>query len=358
MSASENAPMLAGLLRRTLCPTPMQTLLLKACLDGDLEAWERWSRAVGDPKSELGNDTTGIKRLVPLLYTSLRNSGAPLGAEFLSYLRAAYMREDLRSRTFRRVCAEALGVLAEAEIPFVVLKGVSLAESAYPAWALRHCHDVDLLVGRGALSGAVGVLREFRVYSGDKNNTTLVHPTHLPVSFHVRLFEDYENPAGVYEEALETSITGVNVRVLAPHHELLHLCVHAASNPSRRMLLWVADAIHLLRQAPSLDWKTLVDAAQGMALPTYVMLSYLREEIGADVPAFVSEALARPANCNRGKALRGAATTAGYRGLIREAKGGREKIWAVGWCTGQIPAFCGRRMKRSGESAREKKEGE
>ncbi|RYX83092.1 hypothetical protein EON83_16200 [bacterium] len=339
-------PLLTGLLQRTICPTPLQTQFLRACLHGDLEAWDRWSRAVGDPKRELGNDGIGIKRLVPLLYTSLRDAGAPLDAEFLSYLRAAYVREDLRSRTFRRVCGEALGALSEAQIPFIVLKGVSLAESAYPVWALRHCHDVDLLVEQEVLETGPAVLGEFRAYSRDKDNVMVVHPTNMPVVFHARLFEHYDDPSECFGESGEREITGVRVRVLAPHNELLHLCVHAASGRSRLMLLWVADAMFLLRDSPSLDWKAFVGAARQTALPVYVLLRYLRDEMGAEVPAFVFEALEKQAENSRfrGQALRGVVSTIGYRGVIREAKGRRERLCVYGWAARQLPGIWRRRL--------------
>ncbi len=336
MNASDAEPALAGLLRRTLCPTPLQTLFLRACLRGDLDAWKQWSDVVGDPKHELGNDSIGIKRLVPLLYTALRDSGAELDSEFLSYLRAAYVREDLRSRTFRRVCGEALNALGEANISFIVLPGVSLAESAYPTWALRHCHDVDLWIESDFLASPIAALNEFRIFTRDKNNVTMVHPTNLPVALHTRLFEHYENPPGIHRDAEQTSITGVQARVLSPHHCLLHICVHAASGPSHRMLLWVADAMHLLRQNPGLNWKALLESASQTALPAYVMLRYLRENMEADIPLSVLEELGKRAHHHKGAALKGVAATIGKRGVMRSAENGSERIWVWRWGASQI----------------------
>jgi hypothetical protein len=79
--------------------------------------------------------------------------------------------------------------------------------------------------------------------------------------------------------------------MLAPADHLLHLCVHGSRRARRPQIVWVADALLLLR-AGGIDWTRLVGQAaeRRFALRAGTMLAYLCAAFAAPVPA---DALAR-----------------------------------------------------------------
>src|SRR4051794_16377582 len=102
-------PALFNVMRLAL-PTPTETQLLRACLShGDMcrQALMQWTEAVRDPKQYFIDDTKGIKRILPLLYESLRDNQVEADKAFLPYLKTAYVHEDMRAATFQRICKTA-----------------------------------------------------------------------------------------------------------------------------------------------------------------------------------------------------------------------------------------------------------
>ena len=143
-------------------PTPEQTWLLRACLlDGEAEreAWHIWHALAGDAKAAMVEDRWSVKRLLPALYVALRRSGAEVDATLLSYLKLAYVREQMRATTYRRICGELVAVLAAAGVPAVLLRGGALVATVYDDPAVRHCHDVAFLVQPADLARADAALR-------------------------------------------------------------------------------------------------------------------------------------------------------------------------------------------------------
>src|SRR5437667_12652827 len=97
-----------------ILPSHEDTQLLRAALldeEASREAWRAWQRLVGDVKAAMSDDRRPVKRLLPLLFASLRRSGAEIDAALLPYLRLAYMREQMRSATYLRICADVLETL-------------------------------------------------------------------------------------------------------------------------------------------------------------------------------------------------------------------------------------------------------
>jgi len=291
-------------------PDEEQTLLLRACLQPDRsgrEAWEAWKARVGDYRGFLVKERQGVKRLLPLLHHNLLKSEAAVEQSFSSTLETACMREEIQSETFLRVCGEVLTVLRGADIDFIVLKGTALAETVYKSLVLRPCRDVDIFVNPKDQVGAAQTLKEtpFGLSAGPANgsgsNSVAVElNSGLSVKFHVALFSApyYEPPMqDLWERTKVREIAGTNVRVFEPADMLLHVCGHAAGSSSRDTLRWVCDARILLENTPNFPWDRFVDTAlRGrLALPLWIMLGYLAEELAAPVPGEVLKALASEA---------------------------------------------------------------
>jgi len=305
-------------------PVPAQTWLLRACLlDGEpgREAWRAWHALAGDAKAAMVEDRWSVKRLLPALYVALRRNGVDVDATLLSYLKLAYVREQMRANTYRRICAEVVAVLDAAEVPAVLLRGGALAATVYDDPAVRHCHDIAFLVqpddiARAAAAlGAAGLTPLAHAPSEVAPYAALRHETSLPVELHGRLFSVamYDLPwSEVWPRTREVPVGGVATKVLSPADSLLHVCGHAFYSASRESLRWVMDAWHILRREGAVDWDLLcANAGRGrLTLPVLVTLRYLADSLGADVPGEVlgrlDAAAARAPDVERDVALRAA----------------------------------------------------
>jgi hypothetical protein len=350
VSELRGGPPLSGVLS-VLLPTEAQTLLLRACLQGGEEgrrAWSLWLARPGDPRRRLTQPGRGSKAILSLLYNSIRDDGRLGDRALLTLLRTAYAREELRSRRVVQLFRESLSALAAAGVEVIVLKGTALAGTLYGDWALRHCHDIDLLVRRGDLLRAVRALSAVGsepahgAVDPTAHEVGLSRPDGMPVRLHSRPFRLLQCNLAIEEmwaRSEPRTLAGVAVRVLSPADGLLHVCGTAAYWPSRALLLWVCDAWQIIRGMSPRDWDLLLETAPSchLSLPLYVMLHYLRGELGAAIPSTALEALAVQAGADpagREGALYGAqATPEGELvALLRRARGGERELlfqWVV-----------------------------
>ncbi len=288
----------------TLLPTAGQTRLLRACLqEGDTGRVARraWRAAVRDPLRELAGSGRGGRVLLPLLYWALRHDSEEMDKALLTVVRTAFAREEIRSTAVLRICQLALGCLAAESIPVILARGVALAATAYDAPALRHCHDVDVLVSRDDMPRAVEALvrnGEFQVRraAGTTSGASVVHPSGLPIVLHDRPYRferSNQHLESLWPRAVVTTVGETQAHLLAPEDGLLHVLGHAAFASSRASLLWVCDAWQILRRHPDLDWDLLNSQAidRHLALPLAILLRYLADELGAAVPAATIERL-------------------------------------------------------------------
>jgi hypothetical protein len=298
----DHKPALFNAMRLAL-PTPTETLLLRACLtNGDTccQAWMQWVEAVRDLKQYFIDDTKGIKRILPLLYESLRNNQVEVDKEFLPYLKTAYVREGMRAATFQRICKTALTALKDANISFVILKGVSLTETVYKCWAHRHSHDIDLWVDETQMQATaealesvqftpVQVRHPYPTYTFAGQDSTLIHSSGLPLTLHTSLLRQsyYPLPTDRIKARTQAAkITGVEAQILSHADSLLHVIGHAAMEYSREMLCWVYDAYHVIQHMAEADWQTFLQTVEQsqLALPVYVLLNFLAVELNAPIP--------------------------------------------------------------------------
>ena len=148
---------------RVVLPTGEQTWLMRACLhDGAVgrQAWHSWHGLVGNPKAVLETDSTGLKGLLPLLHEGIRRNGCGVDKPLRDYLGIARLREELRDELIREICAAVLSALADADVHFIVLRGIALSETVYQHPSLRHCHGIDILVMQHDMGKAARAMAE------------------------------------------------------------------------------------------------------------------------------------------------------------------------------------------------------
>jgi len=306
-----------------LLPQACDTVLLRAALAPGSEGrdnWVRWRESVHDVRSALAERRPLLTHLLPLLHSNTRRNGAEVDEEFRLAMAAATLQEERRTESVFEILADALEILRAAGIDATALKGTALAASVYPTRALRHCHDIDLLVSSDRLPHAEEALIQSGRYRSSEegppgSDRRVVHQSGLPVALHgqmLRFFSDRRAEDAVLARRQTLRSGDRTFQILSSGDALWHLCGHAASWGNRGTLQWVADAWHLIERLDPADWSAFrADVCEmEQALPAYVCLRYLSRTLGASVPEaelrFLRGAARRAGRRARERALAGA----------------------------------------------------
>ena len=308
-------------------PDGKETNLLRACLwtgQPGRAAWDAFERDAGDLPELFRADHGSRKRLGPLLAAALRRNAVPADPALLTVLRTAQLREELRAELCSDICGEVLAALGTLEIRFLVLKGAAFGTTLYDAPALRHSHDIDLLVPAEDLDRAAAAL----VSQGfaQTGPGRLEHRRALPVNLHTRLLPP-DDSAFSFEEVWSRSLPARfgdrSARILGPGDALLHVLGVAARSPARRSLQWACDAWLLISRMDDGNWEVFRDGVttSRLALWCWPMLEYLAGDLGAPVPLPVRSALLERAAgadaLDRDLALHAARADSGTSGLAQ-----------------------------------------
>jgi len=320
-----------------LLPDARDTELLCAALapgPAGRDSWVRWREGVRDVRSALAERGPLLTHLLPLLRANTRRNGAEVDEEFRLAMAAATLQEERRTKSVFEILSDALEILKAAGIDVTVLKGTALAASVYPSKALRHCHDIDLLVPLNRLDYAEEALvQSGRYRSSEKDLSDLdrrvVHRSGLPLQLHGRLLRftsDEKAEEAVLARRQAQRGCGQAFPILSPGDALWHVCGHAASSGNRGTLQWVADAWHLIERFAPADWNAFRTGVCEMdqALPAYVCLRYLSRTSSAKVPdselRFVRSEARRVGRRARERALAG---------TLHGGRTGLHDLWAV-----------------------------
>ena len=277
-------------------------LLLGALLRADpakaRNDWYQWLDAVRDPVTHLRSDTSGLRRLSPLLLNAAKRNGLPIEGAFLTTLRSAYFREELRTRALRGILTPLLAALHAEKSRVILVNGVALAHSVYPDPVLRHCHDIDLYCSAFETEDVASLLIRlgYREAAVGAAHMSFTHASGLLVELHHRLLGLNDTGgtfAAVYARSRRLEIDGNPVHILAPENALIQICARglAAGVAARPGL--VCDAWMLLNHGPRPDWRLVLKAARGNSLPEDLenVMTFLSDELGANVPRWAIDAI-------------------------------------------------------------------
>jgi hypothetical protein len=280
----------------------------------------------------LRQETDGVKGLLPLLFHSLQQKQVLIARRFQTYLRTAYARDEIRSRSYSSICRKLTAGFAGAGIPAIVLKGAALAETAYQHPTLQHAHYLEMLIKHSDLDRAAEVLPSLGFVqprdsvSSGWPEVEWVHESRLPLILHWDLFRVpfYRVAlAEIWSRSRIQAVSGTSTRVLSPADNLTHICASRFDVGHEDSLRWVCDAWFLIHRYPNLDWEVFLNHANGgpLALPLFMTVSYLAEQLNAPIPADV---------LNRLGAAASKSETIGSElalfGALRNARGGLMKV--------------------------------
>lgn len=214
---------------------------------------------------------------------------------------------NLRLFAELRIISEAF---ARRRIPFMVLKGMVLAHSAYADASLRPMQDIDLLVASDHRQIAQQLLSEMgyecpeRLSAANPSLRPLLHEeseivfgmqkrgTRVLVEVHTQL--EIAEPlfpvsiSDVWGRSVSTCLHGLQVHTLGERDFLFHLCLHLSRNHAYNIgLLPLVDILKWTGLHHDCDWNLVASesAAKGYGPYMRLTLELTRDLLGAPITA-------------------------------------------------------------------------
>ena len=249
-------------------------------------------------------------QVYPQLYRNLLERGFPGVPEAVQEeLKGLYLTNALRNQLLAEELARVLGLLGEAGIRVVPLKGVALAQSLYGNLAARVCVDLDLLVPPANVEQTIALLLAsgYRAEPDDPylSKLTLRHGRHFSmgregrgISFLLELHWILVQHSSMNPEAVRDLWAEVRPQIflqasafsLSPEWEFLYLSIHAVDH-EWRSLKWLID-IHEIVSASPMDWQKVSKKAEQfeLNLPIRQTLAVSSVLLGTPLPSCYSPA--------------------------------------------------------------------
>ena len=240
--------------------------LLRACVALPVEADEAWRRCVDRLilKSQRASSDEPVfpptvRALLPLLVDRRTPSETPLPAGLASRLRAARTIELHRNEALRAIAATVLGHPDVARGRPLLLGGVALADGVWPEPRLRHTSRLDVLLPSARAARQAGMaLAEAGLVGAPRRGDwvgaamRLRHPSGMAVILHGGVYSalvfrlSYDR---LMAQAVAGVVNGVEVLRCGPSACFTLTTIAALRHSAGASLLWLADAVFLLRRA-------------------------------------------------------------------------------------------------------------
>lgn len=234
----------------------------------------------------------------------------------LSHLYYGNLRRNLAiaaalKEVFQRFAADA--------VPFIVLKGIALAECFYPGLATRGMTDADVLVHKAdvrrandslaalgyaaadslieeALQNPPGYLASLDYRKSDASLPNIhLHWHTVNTSVPAYMFSENIDMERMWAKAIPVRLAGAEARMLCPQHQIVYLCEHGLRiNHSFDRLILIYDIFYAIRSTRwPVDWDAAVREARlfGIERLVFLSLSVVRRHAPPVVPDDVMRAL-------------------------------------------------------------------
>ena len=213
----------------------------------------------------------------PLVLAHIERTGLAVPAAFRDRLRARQTQHAHAAAVRTRVVADVAGAMAQAGVPFLVLKGAALAHLVYGDPRLRPMRDVDLLIRKADAGRALDVLTRCGFRPGGiavparhhhlQGMAKTLEGATVTIELHHELMvrTPFVEPRG-YDDLIRRSQPfewgGMSYRTLGREDMLWHVYAHAfvinTLRPGAIRLLSVADLAHATEAwIDRIDWARL-----------------------------------------------------------------------------------------------------
>jgi hypothetical protein len=207
----------------------------------------------------------------------------------------------------------------------MLLKGTVLTLNYYEDYGLRSMGDFDLMVRLTDVVAAIAILKEngWKMRDGicdasmhgvlGQNILRYNHAEHFindsrqNLDLHWHLLDlclETNADDSFWDASIAGKFDSIDVRLLNPADQLLHVCVHGLMWSDVPGIRWIPDSLAIIRKVPTLDWNRLLIQAQDRDLRLFVRsaLNYLVSRFSAPVPAEVMLAVnALPAEADEAR---------------------------------------------------------
>lgn len=223
----------------------------RARLPGRLRGFAEWPALLQASRSH---------RLTPLVFAGLAqiagNGIGPPAPAWRQFQRET-IRLGVRLVRLEQAGAQIVGQAARAGIPLLVLKGLALSATVYPAGVPRPMDDIDLLVREADLAGLTEILHAAG-YRNDLRGEEDFFPPTRAFSFdvHTALVNITRVPArralwpvsfdDLWMRRQPFSAGGRLLHTLGPLDTIIHLALHAVHHHGLAGRLWMADLLACL----------------------------------------------------------------------------------------------------------------
>lgn len=281
-----------------------EQLLRAALLEGEdsVKAWEIWESSV-----DIDHLDSGSVQILPQLYRNLQRQGIehPLMMKFKGVYRNTWYKNQI---LFYQIAA-LLRSFHEAGIKTLLLHGASLVLVCYKDFGLRLMTDFGVLIPTKEVSTATVLLRSqnwisehwmpellSETFLCTRNSRQFKDQAGHEIDLRWHVLRERCQPGAdddFWEAAMPVRSHGLVSHVLNPADQLLYVCVHGAEWNPAPSLLWVADAMAILKRSPGIDWNRLVLQSQKLHFVLHLRgrLSYLYHLLRAPIPSVVLQCL-------------------------------------------------------------------
>ena len=221
-------------------------------------------------------------------------------------------RTNVQRNLVRQLQLRDLGnACDEADIPFLIMKGLWLVELAYRDVSMRDSGDIDVLVRAEdmprftRLLSSLGYalpadIEDLREVAPSRHEFDVVHPNRrTSLDVHWAITSPHEGPvdeSSFWQRAEKYRLAGRDGLSLGVEDHLLLVCFHAAVH---HRFLYVGprslfDVAQVIEKPPRpIDWNEFVDRAKslGWERGTWLMLELVRVYIGVQPPPLVMNGL-------------------------------------------------------------------
>jgi hypothetical protein len=232
-------------------------------------------------------------------YIEKRRLGGLLPQEARNALSDLYVGNLKRNIAIAAVLGVVFQRFNADRIPFIVLKGIALAERFYPGFATRGMSDADILVHRGDVRAADGLLAALGYTAADSLvEEALQNPPGYLASLDYRksdgafpnihihwhtvnssvptyMFSENVDLNRLWERAVPVRLAGSEARILCPEHQIVYLCEHALRiNHSFDRAILIYDIFYAIKAARySVDWDSVIEETRRFRMERIVFLS-------------------------------------------------------------------------------------
>ena len=229
-----------------------------------------------------------------------------------------YIKQPLRTQTIQALMLKQTSIallqqMRNADVPCMILRGQSLADTLYDPSSLRPQTDVDLLVDEHDVSTAsqVAVQAGFKRVEHHpllflRDGALLdLHADPLDMErIHAWAYLTPMRTQDFFSHADHGELAGAHALLVSPRINLPYLCFHAMKHSFER-LIWLWDIALLARKVQERNqWDAVLEGIREYRLerPCFYALSYAHMHLDASVPEHLLETI-RPAMDWRERAL-------------------------------------------------------